>query len=105
MSRTVSLALILGDGIGTEVVAEAMRVLSAVAPRAGLDVVTCWVEPSEPSEHVEQGGAVGAGVPQHPGQDHLAVLIDEVLRVVAGVERPVGGLHEPGVRVGGSATG
>ncbi len=59
----------------------------------------------EPGEHVGQGGAVGAGVPQHLGQDHLAVLIDEVLRVVAVVERPVGGLHEPGDRVGGSATG
>ncbi len=40
MSRTLSLALIPGDGIGTEVVAEAMKVLSAIAPAAGLDVVT-----------------------------------------------------------------
>ncbi len=40
MSRTLSLALIPGDGIGTEVVAEAMKVLTAIAPAAGLDVVT-----------------------------------------------------------------
>ncbi len=40
MPRTVSLALIPGDGIGTEVVAEAMKVLDAVAPLAGFDVVT-----------------------------------------------------------------
>ena len=38
MSRTLSLALIPGDGIGTEVVAEAMKVLDAIAPAAGLDV-------------------------------------------------------------------
>ena len=40
MSRTLSLALIPGDGIGTEVVDEAMKVLSAIAPAAGLDVQT-----------------------------------------------------------------
>ncbi len=40
MSRTLSLALIPGDGIGTEVVAEAMKVLTAIAPAADLDVVT-----------------------------------------------------------------
>lgn len=38
MSRTLSLALIPGDGIGTEVVAEAMKVLAAIAPAAGLDI-------------------------------------------------------------------
>ncbi|MSV74759.1 MAG: 3-isopropylmalate dehydrogenase, partial [Actinobacteria bacterium] len=32
MSRTLNLALIPGDGIGTEVVAEAMKVLLAIAP-------------------------------------------------------------------------
>ncbi|MDP1876869.1 MAG: 3-isopropylmalate dehydrogenase [Actinomycetota bacterium] len=37
-SRTLSLALIPGDGIGTEVVAEAMKVLDAIAPAAGLAV-------------------------------------------------------------------
>jgi 3-isopropylmalate dehydrogenase len=40
MSRTLSLALIPGDGIGTEVVAEAMKVLSAIAPSADLEVQT-----------------------------------------------------------------
>ena len=40
MSRSLSLALIPGDGIGTEVVTEAMKVLSAVAPLAEIDVVT-----------------------------------------------------------------
>jgi len=38
MSRTLSLALIPGDGIGTEVVAEAMKVLAAIAPAADLDI-------------------------------------------------------------------
>jgi 3-isopropylmalate dehydrogenase len=38
MSRTLDLALIPGDGIGTEVVAEAMKVLAAIAPAAGLEV-------------------------------------------------------------------
>ncbi|MDO8309494.1 MAG: 3-isopropylmalate dehydrogenase [Actinomycetota bacterium] len=37
-SRSLSLALIPGDGIGTEVVAEAMKVLDAIAPAAGLAV-------------------------------------------------------------------
>lgn len=40
MARTVNLALIPGDGIGTEVVAEAMKVLGAIAPAAGLEVAT-----------------------------------------------------------------
>ena len=40
MSRTLNIALIPGDGIGTEVVAEAMKVLAAIAPAADLDVQT-----------------------------------------------------------------
>ncbi len=40
MPRTLNLALIPGDGIGTEVVAEAMKVLAAIGPEAALDVVT-----------------------------------------------------------------
>ena len=40
MSSTLNIALIPGDGIGTEVVAEAMKVLNAVAPAAGIDVTT-----------------------------------------------------------------
>ena len=40
MSRTLSLALIPGDGIGTEVVAEAMKVLDAIAPTADLTLQT-----------------------------------------------------------------
>lgn len=40
MSRTLSLALIPGDGIGTEVVVEAMKVLDAIAPVAGINVAT-----------------------------------------------------------------
>ncbi len=40
MSRTLNIALIPGDGIGTEVVAEAIKVLDAIAPAAGLDVST-----------------------------------------------------------------
>ena len=35
---SINLALIPGDGIGTEVVAEAMKVLQAVAPAAGLSI-------------------------------------------------------------------
>ena len=38
MTRDLNLALIPGDGIGTEVVAEAMKVLSAIAPAADLSV-------------------------------------------------------------------
>ena len=40
MARDLNLALIPGDGIGTEVVAEAMKVLDAVAPKAGINVLT-----------------------------------------------------------------
>ena len=40
MPRTLTIALIPGDGIGTEVVAEAVKVLSAIAPAADLDVRT-----------------------------------------------------------------
>ena len=40
MARDLNLALIPGDGIGTEVVAEAMKVLDAVAPKAGVNVST-----------------------------------------------------------------
>jgi 3-isopropylmalate dehydrogenase len=40
MSRNLSIALIPGDGIGTEVVAEAVKVLAAIAPAADLDVRT-----------------------------------------------------------------
>mgnify|MGYP001464906318 CR=1 FL=1 len=38
MSRSLRIALIPGDGIGTEVVAEAVKVLKAIAPQADLDV-------------------------------------------------------------------
>jgi len=40
MATQLSLALIPGDGIGTEVVAEAMKVLQAIAPAADLEVAT-----------------------------------------------------------------
>ncbi len=40
MSETLNLALIPGDGIGTEVVAEAMKVLNAIAPAAGISVTS-----------------------------------------------------------------
>jgi 3-isopropylmalate dehydrogenase len=40
MSTPLNIALIPGDGIGTEVVAEAMKVLDAIAPAAGLEVRT-----------------------------------------------------------------
>ena len=40
MSRTLNLALIPGDGIGTEVVAEAMKVLLSIAPLADVTVET-----------------------------------------------------------------
>ena len=40
MSRTLNIALIPGDGIGTEVVIEALKVLAAIAPTADLDVQT-----------------------------------------------------------------
>ena len=38
--RTLNIALIPGDGIGTEVVAEAMKVLAAIAPAAGITVTS-----------------------------------------------------------------
>ena len=40
MTRTVNLAVIAGDGIGTEVVAEGLKVLKAVAPSHGLAFTT-----------------------------------------------------------------
>jgi 3-isopropylmalate dehydrogenase len=40
MARNLNLALIPGDGIGTEVVAEAMKVLEAIAPAGDLEVTT-----------------------------------------------------------------
>lgn len=40
MARDIKLAVIPGDGIGTEVVAEGLKVLSAVAPSAGLSIST-----------------------------------------------------------------
>ncbi len=40
MARDIKLAVIPGDGIGTEVVAEGLKVLAAVAPSAGLNFVT-----------------------------------------------------------------
>jgi 3-isopropylmalate dehydrogenase len=40
MARELNLALIPGDGIGTEVVAEAMKVLEALAPKADLSIST-----------------------------------------------------------------
>ena len=40
MATSLNLALIPGDGIGTEVVAEAMKVLEAVAPAADLSVTS-----------------------------------------------------------------
>jgi 3-isopropylmalate dehydrogenase len=40
VTRTVNLAVIAGDGIGTEVVAEGLKVLNAVAPAHGLSFTT-----------------------------------------------------------------
>lgn len=40
MAKDIKLAVIAGDGIGTEVVAEGLKVLSAVAPKAGLNILT-----------------------------------------------------------------
>ena len=40
MARDIKLAVIPGDGIGTEVVAEGLKVLEAVAPMAGLSIGT-----------------------------------------------------------------
>lgn len=40
MARPLRIALIPGDGIGTEVVDEAMKVLNAIAPSAGINVET-----------------------------------------------------------------
>ncbi len=40
MARDIKLAVIPGDGIGTEVVAEGLKVLEAVAPLAGLSIST-----------------------------------------------------------------
>jgi 3-isopropylmalate dehydrogenase len=38
MSRTLRIAVVAGDGIGPEVVAEGLKVLDAVAPSAGLEI-------------------------------------------------------------------
>ena len=40
MARDIKLAVIPGDGIGTEVVTEGLKVLAAVAPSAGLNIST-----------------------------------------------------------------
>jgi 3-isopropylmalate dehydrogenase len=40
MATDITLAVIPGDGIGTEVVAEGLKVLEAVAPSAGLNITT-----------------------------------------------------------------
>lgn len=40
MTKNIKLAVIAGDGIGTEVVAEGLKVLNAVAPKHGLSFVT-----------------------------------------------------------------
>ena len=40
MATNITLAVIPGDGIGTEVVAEGLKVLAAVAPSAGLNITT-----------------------------------------------------------------
>lgn len=40
MAREIKLAVIPGDGIGTEVVAEGLKVLEAVAPLVGLSITT-----------------------------------------------------------------
>jgi 3-isopropylmalate dehydrogenase len=40
MATNITLAVIPGDGIGTEVVAEGLKVLEAVAPNAGLNITT-----------------------------------------------------------------
>ena len=40
MAKDIKLAVIAGDGIGTEVVAEGLKVLNAIAPIAGLNVST-----------------------------------------------------------------
>jgi len=40
MPRTLNIALIPGDGIGTEVVAEAIKVLESIAPLADIEVLT-----------------------------------------------------------------
>ncbi|MEY4312461.1 MAG: hypothetical protein RLZZ571_1231 [Actinomycetota bacterium] len=40
MAKDIKLAVIAGDGIGTEVVAEGLKVLTAIAPIAGLNVST-----------------------------------------------------------------
>ena len=40
MAKDIKLAVIAGDGIGTEVVAEGLKVLSAIAPIAGLNFST-----------------------------------------------------------------
>ena len=40
MAQDIKLAVIPGDGIGTEVVAEGLKVLNAVAPLAGLNIST-----------------------------------------------------------------
>ncbi|MEY4493647.1 MAG: hypothetical protein RL355_996 [Actinomycetota bacterium] len=40
MAKDIKLAVIAGDGIGTEVVAEGLKVLNAIAPIAGLNIST-----------------------------------------------------------------
>src|SRR5438034_715844 len=60
MSRTVKLALIPGDGIGPEVVAEAVKVLDAVVP-ADVDFVV--VREGTEGPYVGMGGVIRRGTP------------------------------------------
>lgn len=76
MTRSYSIALIPGDGIGTEVIAEAVKVLQAVAVRAGLEFVT-----TEYDLGARRYNATGELLPESVIEDlrtHHAILLGAI---------------------------
>ncbi len=76
MTRSYSIALIPGDGIGTEVIAEAVKVLQAVAMRAGCEFVT-----TEYDLGARRYNATGELLPESVIEDlrtHHAILLGAI---------------------------
>ena len=72
----VKLAVIAGDGIGTEVVAEGLKVLDAVAPSAGITVSTTEYDLGRPSLQRDGRDPAGVGAGRAAGQD--AILLGAI---------------------------
>ena len=75
-ARTVKLAVIPGDGIGPEVVAEGLKVLSAVAPRHGLTLDTTEYELGAQRWHAT--GEVLPDAVEEELRQHDAILLGAV---------------------------